>query len=347
MSINAMTINTTAPDAAAPGLPQRQYHHSLYAGGRQWWRGLATILVFVIAFLIASLALSGIAIAFDVLTGTATLEDLGAGILAITPAVFLANNLALAACIPIAMLLQWAFFGVRPRFLSSVEGGLRWKLLGRFALVVVPVWLVYVVVLFAIEPPLAGAEGITASAIALTVIVLVTTPLQAAGEEYGFRGLVARSVGSWFARPMVALVAGAIVSSIFFSIAHLAADPWLNMYYFAFGITMSILAWRTGGLEAAILIHATNNMFLLLPTVLFGDVGSIFERGEGTGGPAILLPMAMLVIMTVLLSWWAKRLGAVREIVPPSVRGTAPLLPGTPPAAPDTAPAAAHAELPN
>lgn len=319
-----MSINTTLTDVEATASPQRPYHHALYAGRRQWWRGVLSIVVFLVVFLVANVVLGGIAIAFDVVTGTATLEDLGAGIVAITPAVFLANNLALAACIPIGMLVQWAFFGVRPRFLSSVQGGLRWKLLGRFALVVVPVWLVYVVVLFAIEPSLAGAEGITASAIALTIIVLLTTPLQAAGEEYGFRGLVARSVGSWFARPIVALVAGTIVSSIFFSIAHLAADPWLNAYYLAFGITMSIVAWRTGGLEAAILIHATNNVFFLLPTVLFGDVESIFERGEGAGGPVVLLPMAMLVVMTVVLSLWAKRLGVVRETVPPAVRGTVP-----------------------
>ena len=314
---------TTLTDVATAVPPQRPYHHALYAGRRQWWRGALSIVVFLVVFLIANVVLGGIAIAFDVFTGTATLEDLGAGIVAITPAVFLANNLALAACIPIGMLVQWAFFGVRPRFLSSVEGGLRWRLLGRFALVVVPVWLIYVAVLFAIEPPVGGAGGITGSAIALTIIVLLTTPLQAAGEEYGFRGLVARSVGSWFARPLVALVAGTFVSSIFFSIAHLAADPWLNAYYLAFGITMSILAWRTGGLEAAILIHATNNLFLLLPTVLFGDVGSIFERGEGAGGAVVLVPMAMLVVTIVVLSLWAKRLRVVRETVPPPVRGTA------------------------
>jgi len=317
-----MSINTTLPDIATAASPLRPYHHALYAGGRQWWRGVLSIVIFLVAFLIVNLILSGIAIAFDLFTGAATLEDLEAGVVAITPALFLANNLSLAACIPIGMLLQRALFGVRPRFLSSVEGGLRWKLLGRFALVVVPVWLVYVAVLFAIEPPAGGAGGITASAIALTIIVLLTTPLQAAGEEYGFRGLVARSVGSWFARPAVALVAGTIVSSVFFSIAHFAADPWLIAYYLVFGITMSIVAWRTGGLEAAILIHATNNVFLLLPIVLFGDVESIFERGEGAGGPVVLVPMAMLVVMTVLLSVWAKRLRVVRETVPPAVRGT-------------------------
>ena len=332
-----MSINTTLPDVATAASPQRPYHHALYAGGRQWWRGVLSIVIFLVAFLIANLVLSGIAIAFDLFTGAATLEDLEAGIVAITPALFLANNLSLAACIPIGMLVQRALFGVRPRFLSSVEGGLRWKLLGRFALVVVPVWLVYVAVAFAIQPPVGGAGGITASAIALTIIVLLTTPLQAAGEEYGFRGLVARSVGSWFARPAVALVAGTIVSSIFFSIAHFAADPWLITYYLVFGITMSIVAWRTGGLEAAILIHATNNVFLLLPTVLFGDVESIFERGEGAGGPVVLVPMAMLVVMTVVLSVWAKRLRVVRETVPPVVRGTASL---------DT-PVSATADLPS
>ena len=46
------------------------------------------------------------------------------------------------------------------------------------------------------------------------MIVLLMTPLQAAGEEYFFRGWIMQNVGAWFARPMVGLVASLAVSAV-------------------------------------------------------------------------------------------------------------------------------------
>jgi hypothetical protein len=155
------------------------------------------------------------------------------------------------------------------------------------------------------------------------VIVLLTTPLQAAGEEYAFRGLIGRGVGSWFASPLAALIVATVVSSVGFALVHFAADPWLNLYYFAFGAALCFLAWRTGGLEAGVLIHATNNVLFLLPTVLFGDPNSIFERGVGTGGPIVLAPVAIVWLVAIGLSWWANREGVVR-LAPAPPRRSAP-----------------------
>ena len=46
--------------------------------------------------------------------------------------------------------------------------------------------------------------------------MLVTTPLQAAGEEYGARGLIMRSAGSWVASPVPGLIIATIVPSLVF-----------------------------------------------------------------------------------------------------------------------------------
>lgn len=300
----------------------RAYHHALWARGKQWWRGALAIVTFIVAYLIVTTVLTGIALVIDVATGQSTLEDLAVGVIVVTPALFLANNLALAASVPLAMLLQWALFGVRPRWVSSVEGRFRWSLMWRLAIFIVPVWILYVAALFVIEPSAAQGEGITATVVALVIIVIVTTPLQAAGEEYGVRGLVARSAGSWFASSRVALVVATVISSVVFMIAHVASDPWLNAYYLLFGVAMSIMIWRTGGLEAAVLVHATNNLLLLVPTMLLGEADSIFERGEGTGGPFVLLPIAVIAVVTIFVSWWARRTGVVRKAPQPPVRGT-------------------------
>ena len=44
--------------------------------------------------------------------------------------------------------------------------------------------------------------------VGLLVVILLTTPLQSAAEEVGFRGYLSQAVASWFARP----VTGALVA---------------------------------------------------------------------------------------------------------------------------------------
>jgi membrane protease YdiL (CAAX protease family) len=112
-------------------------------------------------------------------------------------------TLPLAAQIPLALLLQWAFYGQRPRWLSSVEGGFRWRWFGRAALTVVPIWVVYVAVAYLIEPERIGR--LSADASVLLIAALLTTPLQAAGEEHGARGLINRAAASWRPSPRLGL----------------------------------------------------------------------------------------------------------------------------------------------
>ncbi len=58
-----------------------------------------------------------------------------------TPAFFFANNVALALCIPIAVLTQWACFGQRPRWMMSVLGNLRWRWFGECVAWMLPFFL--------------------------------------------------------------------------------------------------------------------------------------------------------------------------------------------------------------
>ena len=314
-------VGTVAPLAPvefpAPDAPRR-YGHALTGLRGAKWRGILALVSFVLAFLLVSVTFGGIGLLIDIANGTITNEDLASGAIPMTPLVLLFANLALALSIPLAMLLQWAFFGVRPRFLSSVEGRFRWRWLGRLALIVLPVFVVYVAVLFLIEP--GGMFRLDATAIAFVVIVLLTTPLQAAGEEYGMRGLVQRSVGAWFAGPRAAFIVGTIVSGAVFCAAHFAGDPWLIAYYFVFGAAMSVAAWATGGVEAPIVIHAANNVLIFLPAALLGGLEQGIDRSAGTGGPFMLVPMAMVAVAAGVAWWWGRRSKVTAEAVPPPNR---------------------------
>jgi membrane protease YdiL (CAAX protease family) len=289
---------------SVPAAASLTYDHAL-SGISGRWRGILAIVVFVLGFLLVSTVLGGIAIAIEIATGGIDLDQLARGVVPLTPLVMLLNNLSLAACIPLAMVLQRAFFGVRSGSLSSVMGRFRWRWMGRLALIIVPVWAVYVGGSLLLEP--AGAVVIDGGVILLLAIVVLTTPLQSAGEEYGARGLILRSAASWFRRPWLAFAVGVIISSTLFSLAHFAADWWLIAYYFVFGASAAFAARGTGGLEAPVLIHATNNVLLFVPAVLYGQLSEGIDRSEGTGGPFILIPMALCVAAAIFSTWWARR----------------------------------------
>lgn len=312
--------------------PGTEYHRFLRTPRNAWWKGVVAILGFVVGYLILNTVLGIVAIAFDVLSGRSSWESYSSGAVEFTPAIFLATNIGNALCIPLAMLLQWWIWGQPVRWLHSVAGVIRWRLLGRTAAVVVPLWLVYMGVSAIAFPQSSGITGpgnFTGESVALLVIMLVTTPLQAAGEEYGARGLIMRSAGSWVASPVPGLIIATIVPSLVFMAAHGAGDPWLNVYYFLFGAAMSLLVWRTGGLEAAVVVHAVNNMMAFGIVILAGQEINM-DRSAGTGGAFMLVPMAVLLIVAVVLSLLAKRWKVQRTYQPTGTGFGAPSVPGSP-----------------
>ena len=306
MSDSQNLIDMQPPEQvqAEPTVANVTYDHAL-SRIRGAWRGIVAILLLVIGFLLLSIVIGGVGIGIEIARGAVTLEQINSGLVPFTPGVLLSTNVALALTIPLAMGLQRLFFGARPGTLASVAGRLRWKWMGRLALIIVPVWIVYIGASFLIEP--VEFVAIDGTVLIMIAIVILTTPLQAAGEEFGARGLIQRSAGSWFRNPVAAFVVSTLIASSLFSLAHLAGDPWLIAYYFIFGVSMSLAARGTGGLEAPILIHATNNVLLFLPAILLGQLDQGIDRSAGTGGPFMLVPMALCLAAAGISTLWARR----------------------------------------
>ena len=296
--------------------PGTEYVQFFRNGRNRWWKGVVAIVLLTVGYLLISLGVSLTAIFLDVATGRIDEESLLQGRLVITPAVLLAVNLSAAMLIPLSMLLQWWLWGQPVRWLHSVRGHVRWDLLGRVALIIMPLFVIYVGlwIFFSPQPP---GGAFTAESVALLAVVLLTTPLQAAGEEYGSRGLIARAAGSWSADPRLALIIGTVVSATIFMLAHGAADPWLIAYYFGFGVAMSVVVWRTGGLEAAVLIHTANNVLLFIVAIVAGqDLAAGLDRSSGVGGSFMIVPMVALVVIVASVWWWAKRTRVGRSYHP-------------------------------
>jgi membrane protease YdiL (CAAX protease family) len=282
-------------------------------------RGVLMIVCFVLAYLLVSTVLQGAAIGWDVYRGRTTVDDLLAMRLDLTPTLLVAVNLSNAACIPLSMLLQRAFFDQRGGWLSSVTGRFRWGVVGRGALVVLPFWAAYLAFTLVAAPETVKVPSGTY--LLLLLVVLLTTPFQAAGEEYGARGLITRGAGSWFASPRAALLVGTLLSGGVFTLAHGAGDPWLIGFYFAFAVVLSLLTWRTGGLELAVVLHAANNLVAFGSLVLLQqDTSTVFDRGAGSAGPSVLLPALILLLSSGALWLWASRAGLQRTYAPEPAR---------------------------
>ena len=200
----------------------------------------------------------------------------------LSPTAFVVVNLSLIVLIPVSGLSIWIVHQIRPRYLSSVAGGIRWRWLARCALVVLPLWLIYLALGLLVAPPESPRPE---QWLPLLIIVLVMTPFQAAGEEYLFRGWLMQNIGAWFARPIVGLVVSVTVSTVAFAAAHGSPDPWILGSIGCLAVAAGIAAYRTGGLEAGIAMHAVNNVLAFGAVLMFGGWDEAFVGCRHPGHP--------------------------------------------------------------
>ena len=302
-----------APPPALPIVP-REYHEFYRAPRFRWWRPLLALAMLGGTWFVASLVITVAALGYDFATGNLDLDQMMSGELTMTPMLFLANNLVLAAGIPLAWAAHRAVFGQRIGWLSSIAGRFRWGVFARFLGFTAVVYLIWM----GTETALLGWPedlSIRPETWFLLVSVLLTTPLQAAGEEITIRGLGARAIGSWFPGSRAGLVVSSAVTAVVFMLLHGAGDPWLNGFYFYFGVVACVLAWRTGGLEAPIALHVANNLLgmLFLP---FLGVDGLFAGVAGAGSPLVLVQIAVVTLVAAGMLWYAARIKLPRSAAP-------------------------------
>lgn len=284
------------------------YHRTIAETRPQAWRGIVALLLLLAGLVGFGLILTPIGILIDSLAGRSPIVD---GTFVLSPVVFASNMIALALLTPWSMLLQRWFFKLPAGSLSSLADRFRFDRFGRAVAILVPVWAVYIC-LTAFLFPIQATAWTTVDLVAMLLVVLVVTPLQSMGEEYGFRGLIFQIASSWGRGPRSGLVIGVLVSSVLFMCAHLALDPWLNLYYLVFGATLALISWRTGGIEIAVALHAVNNTIaILLQIVLHADLAAGFDRSAGVGNPSVLLLCAMVGGTGVVVWIATRRVGLV------------------------------------
>lgn len=299
----------------------RAYHEFYRTPDWQWWRPVVAITSLLAVGFTMAVVVGFLAIAIDLESGMATIQDYADGVT--TPMLFLSNNLTLASLIVVAILIHRLVFRQSSGWLSSVAGRFRWALTARWILVCAPIYLA----VLGVELAVSGTAdlAIRPDTWFLLASVLLTTPLQAAGEEFAIRGLLGRAIGSAFAAERTGFVVQAVVTGVVFTSLHGAGDPWLNLFYFCFGVIASVLVWRTGGLEAAVALHVVNNLAGLI-VVPFTGLDGLFDRDAGAGSPWILLQLAVVAGAAGLIVWQAKYLGLPTAAAPAAPAVTGPQL---------------------
>lgn len=295
-----------------PTSPGAEYHRVLAGEKRRVGRGLLAIVLLLAGFVAFPNVLGRGAALVDAQLGTIPPGAPGGTVY--TPLHNATTMLSLALLVPWSMWIQRWLYGVRGASLHSVASHFRFDVFGRALLALGPVLVVVIVLGFLVTP---GEEAPWSRADLVGVVlgVLLLTPLQAAGEEYGVRGLMFRVIGSWARGPRAGLVAGVLVTSVLFTAAHGATDPYVVVWYLVWWTGLALITWRTGGLEVAVVVHAViNTVALAMAPLLRVDLGAALGgRSAGAVTAYQLVPTVTIAAITAAVWWSTRRTGPVRS----------------------------------
>ncbi|MFJ4690627.1 lysostaphin resistance A-like protein [Streptomyces sp. NPDC088766] len=304
-------------------------HHRLarVAARHRWWRPVLGTLFLAVAYTLTT----GLLYALVSVVGAARGYPEGPdGTVEFGPVTTTAVDLTmLAVAIPLVLLaVRWT--GRRPAgTVSSVTGGLRWRWLGLCVLAALPILAVTggaMLLLPAEDGPPQRWAGWEVFGPALAVLVLLV-PFQAAAEEYVFRGWLTQAVGAFVRSPWIAVLPQAVL----FAAAHGWGTPWGFADLVVFGAVAGLLTVRTGGLEAAIGLHAVNNLFAFAAAAAVVDGLKSEETAADLPWQLVVLDLAGVALYTAAVLWLARRLRPARSV-------PAPLPPAPPPLPPLPAP---------
>jgi membrane protease YdiL (CAAX protease family) len=316
----------------------RPQYHQLHRVGRPGvWRSLVgALLLLVVVFAVVPLIAGALFFAGLLVAGRSAQE--AAAVLDVTreatPTGLALLNVVIAAAIPATWAVTWLLHRLKPRWLSSVRPRLRWGYL-LVCLVMSVVALLAslgVGLLLPLAPgesPVGQVNEFTNRTRDFLIVILLLTPLQAAGEEYLFRGYLTQAFGSlvWSRRMSQALAV--LGPALIFAFFHgFSQEPPVFFDRFAFGVVAGILVIRTGGLEAAIAMHVLNNFLAFGLALAFGDLTTALNATGAASWWMILSTLTQSLVYLGLATWVATAMGVVN--VGPPVGGSSPVPVGDP-----------------
>lgn len=336
--------------AVVPAPPPLPYHRLLRAlPGYRWWKPLVALLITAVLWIIFTSIVVVIGVVIAVAQGRidfSTTQSATSGLLKLFGVVDAGDPLSVsigligvATLLP-ATLLGYLIVGLRPlTVLRSVQFRFRWRWLGFSLLPALAVTVVATLLQFFALPLFIGGNSVVAPTIPLgtflicAVIVLVVTPLQAAAEEFAFRGLISQMFGGWLRSAPLVIV----LSAIPFAAAHTqylsnaGSLTWATADVGLFALIAGFVTWRTGGIESSIALHAVNNTLAFL--ALASSLGGTTSTSTNAGGDPVPLFLSFLVSVVTMVPYaiWidhAARKRGIQRVLAPIAAGAAPAAAG-------------------
>ncbi|MEW2610328.1 type II CAAX endopeptidase family protein [Streptomyces sp. NPDC047880] len=305
-----------APHPAGPFPdPEPHPYHRLdrTTGRHRWWRPLVGTVLLAVGYFVMLLVLLVFSFGLGTALGAPELPDGGVDL---GPLGNTAMDLvSLAIALPL-VLLATLWPARRPAgTVTSVTGRLRARWLGWCLLAGLPPVLLLTGTAFLL-PDDTGDSGTWVGwgsfLVALAVLALLV-PLQAAAEEYVFRGWLTQAVGAFVRSPWIAVLPQAVL----FAAAHGWGTRWGFLGLLVNGLVAGLLTIRTGGLEAAIALHTLNNLLAFGASAAVVDGLASDETAADAPWQLALAAVVTDLLYAAIVLWLARRRKPQRLSAPP------------------------------
>ncbi|MBW4032114.1 MAG: CPBP family intramembrane metalloprotease [Acidobacteria bacterium] len=345
-----MTDSVAVPEATAQSAlrvtPAPLPHYRLLRAlpAYRWWKPLVALVLTLVLWVIFTTVVVIIGVLIAVAQGQITFTTTDAVLRQLTALFGVVNAgnplsisiglIGVATLLP-ATLLGYLIVGLRPvSVLRSVAFRLRWRWLAFCLLPALAITVLATLIQALVFPALQAGSALVAPTVPIgtfllcAVIIVVVTPIQAAAEEFAFRGMITQMFGSWL-RPAWLVI---VLSAIPFAAAHTqylgngGSLTWATADVAVFALVAGFVTWRTGGIEASIALHAINNTVAFL-TLASSLAGSTSTSSQVSGDPFPLFLAFLVSVMTMgLYAFWidraARRRGLQNRLYPVAMADT-------------------------
>ncbi len=300
--------------------------------GYRWWKPLVALLITVVLWILFTVIVVIVGVVIAAARGELRFDNVDEALRQLTklfgvvdagnPLSVAVGLIGVATLLP-ATLLGYLIVGLRPiSVLRSVAFRLRWRWMAWCLVPALAITVLATIIQVLLFPLMLGGGEVVAPTIPLgtflfcAVLILVFTPIQAAAEEFAFRGLITQMFGSWL-RPAWLVI---VLSAIPFAAAHTqylgngGSLTWATADVAFFALVAGFVTWRTGGIEASIALHAINNTVAFL-TLASSVSGTTATSSQVSGDPfPVFLSFLVSVVTMGLYAFWIDRSARKRAI---------------------------------
>ncbi len=305
--------------APAPAQAEPLEYHRLARtyGAYRWWKplmvGLIALGLYVGIMLLAAIVFVFVALGNPELEAAVDAVAMDTSNIDMSdPAVFIFSMATLIVMLPVILLATRMMNVQKVGSLTSVTGRMRWGWLGLCMAVAAAVLALSFALSFTVDA--VAGHGIAPDFSApdmwlMLILTVLLVPFQATAEEYVFRGYLMQLIGGWLRHPAFAI----LLPIPLFMAGHMY-DIYGQLDVGFFALAAGWLAWRTGGLEAAIALHVVNNSVIFA----LGAIGLVDVSATESDLPSLIASVITTSVFVLVIVKLANKRNIQRRSVPPA-----------------------------